>query len=125
MGTASVVSASNMFKSASAFNSAVPNFSNTLDNTSGMFQSATNFDQSTKDMVTSAVTDMSNMFNGAINYNSEIFSNTGLVTDVNNMFNSASNFNQMGVSSWTVTSVTGTRTSSSDGVNAADGMESM
>merc|ERR1712183_144477 len=60
------------------------------------------------------------MFNGAINYNSDIFTNTGLVTNMNNMFNSASNFNQMGVSNWIVTNVEGTNVATT-----VDGMQGM
>merc|ERR1719291_411677 len=57
-------------------------------------------------MVTNGVTDMTNMFSGAINYNNKIFDNVGSVNKMEYMFNSASSFNQGGISSWAVSQVT-------------------
>merc|ERR1712060_209183 len=75
------------------------------------FQGAIKFNQPTSSLVTGGVTDMSDMFNNAIDYNSAIFSSTGAVKDFNNMFNAANKFNQA-IGGWIVTNTaTGDATS--------------
>merc|ERR1711933_327195 len=49
---------------------------------------------------------MSNMFNGALNFNNKIFTSTSKVTNMMSMFQSASSFNQAAINNWTVSAVT-------------------
>merc|ERR1719401_3323748 len=72
----------------------------------GMFQNAINFNQPLDTMVTSGVSDMSYMFNGALNFNNKIFTSTSKVTNMMSMFQSASSFNQAAINNWSVSSVT-------------------
>merc|ERR1712003_312556 len=95
-----------MFKSAQSFNSKVPSFTNKVTDMSGMFQGAVDFNDVLDTMVTSGVKDMSNMFNAALNFNNKIFTSTTAVTNMNSMFMSASNFNQAAINNWTVNAVT-------------------
>ena len=112
-----VTDMSNMFKGASAFNNGDNgSFYFTVNTTtpvnmSGMFQDAVAFNQSintnTSNFVTSSVTDMSNMFNGAILFNDGNVSdfNVSSVTNMSGMFQDATAFDQP-LTSWDVSNVT-------------------
>jgi surface protein len=102
-----VTNMSGMFQSATNFNQNIGpwNTSNVTD-MSGMFFQATNFNQNIDPWNTSNVTNMSSMFFQATNFNQDIGSwNVSNVTDMSDMFYQATNFNQ-NIGSWNVSNVT-------------------
>ena len=73
---------------------------------SNMFNGAINFNQDISRWNTGNVTNMSGIFNSAINFNQNISNwNVTKVTDMSNMFNGAINFNQ-NISRWNTGNVT-------------------
>ncbi len=77
-----------------------------VTNMSNMFRHATNFNQDISSWNTSAVTTMLRVFQYATNFNQNISSwNTSSVTNMSYMFQYATNFNQ-NISTWNTSSVT-------------------
>lgn len=104
--TQSVVNMSGMFRSASTFNQPIGNW-NTGNVTSfnNMFEGASAFNQPIAGWVTQKVTNMGEMFFGAGAFNQSIGSwNTGNVTNMNGMFRKASAFNQA-IGAWNTSNV--------------------
>ncbi|WP_086228351.1 BspA family leucine-rich repeat surface protein [Campylobacter sp. P0109] len=102
-----VTNMSGMFQSATSFNQPLNDWDvSHVTNMSGMFQSATSFNQPLNDWDVSNVTNMSYMFADAVNFNSDISSwDVSHVTDMSSMFASAFNFNQP-LNDWNVSHVT-------------------
>ncbi|HAP96474.1 MAG TPA: hypothetical protein DCP54_12160, partial [Chryseobacterium sp.] len=103
-----VTDMSNMFQSCSSITS-IPNINqwdtSSVTNMSQMFSNAQNFNGDLSGWDTSAVTNMNQMFNYATKFNSDISKwNTGKVTDMGYMFTGANAFNQ-DISNWNVASV--------------------
>jgi len=75
---------------------------------SGMFQNATSFSYDLSSWKTTNVTDMSYMFNGAVNINTITIGywDTSKVTNMNHMFDYAYNFNCENLNSWDTSKVT-------------------
>ena len=77
-----------------------------VTNMSQMFNVATNFNQDISNWNVGNVTNMSHMFTGASNFNQDISNwDVGNVTNMSQMFRGASNFNQ-DISNWNAGNVT-------------------
>ena len=102
-----VTNMSGMFQSATNFNQDIGSWNvSNVTNMNGMFFQATNFNQNIGSWNVSNVTNMSGMFQLATNFNQNIGSwNTSNVTDMSSMFLSATNFNQ-DIGSWNTSKVT-------------------
>ena len=85
----------------------VPNtLPNTVTNISNMFDGASNFNQNISGWNVSNVTDMSSMFQTASKFNQAIgIWNVNNVTNMSNMFNNATNFNK-NIGGWNICNVT-------------------
>lgn len=82
-----------------------PNLAN-VTNMSQMFSGATNFNSDISDWDVSNITDMSFMFSGASSFNKDISNwDVSEVTTMNSMFESATSFNQ-DIGMWNVSNVT-------------------
>jgi len=93
--TSNITSMSGMFASATAFNQALSFGTSAVTNMDFMFQNATSFNQSLISFNTGQVTKMAFMFQNATSFNQSLSTfNTKNVTNMNSMFANASSFNQ-------------------------------
>jgi len=82
-----------------------PDLSGVTDMTS-MFNGATNFNSDISGWDVSTITDMNTLFYGALSFNQDIGNwHVSNVTDMSSMFNGASSFNQ-NISNWNISKVT-------------------
>ncbi|KAH8091448.1 peptide-aspartate beta-dioxygenase [Aureococcus anophagefferens] len=105
--TSSVTDMSGMFWSASSFNEAIGAWdTSSVTSMSGMFWSASAFDQDIGAWNTASVTDMSNMFGEASAFDQDIGAwDTSSVTDMSGMFYSTDAFDQ-DIGAWNTASAT-------------------
>ena len=102
MGMTSLFAA---FYNATNLISVSPTMTSTVTDMRSMFQGATSFNGDISDWNTSKVTKMGSMFQGATAFNSDVSSwNTAKVTDMQSMFSSASTFTS-DLSAWDVSHV--------------------
>ncbi len=108
--TSTVTNMSGMFSSASAFNQNISSWNTgAVTNMASLFGDAAAFNQDIGVWNTSSVTNMAAMFAGALVFNRNIGAwNTAAVTDMNSMFFSAYVFNQ-NISGWSTAAVTDMR----------------
>ena len=97
---------SNAFQSSTANPDLSGWITSAVTDLSNMFRAATSFNQNIGSWNTSAVTNMSSMFNGALSFNQNIDTwNTSAVTNMSDMFNGARSFNQQ-IGSWNTSAAT-------------------
>lgn len=105
--TGTITDMSGMFWSATLFNQPLNNWNTeNVVNMFNMFENAINFNADITTWTTGSVTNMGSMFRSANNFNQPIgIWNTSSVTDMTDMFRQASSFNQL-INGWDVSSVT-------------------
>ena len=106
LNTSTITNMSQMFVSATNFNSDVNFDTSSVTGMSAMFTSATRFNQPLSGWNVSACTNMSSMFSNASAFNQYIGDwDVSKVTVMSSMFNTASAFNQ-NINNWNVSKVT-------------------
>ena len=94
-GNLGITSVEGAFRDASNLVSAPDHLPANVTNTSLMFHTCTNFDQSVANFNTAAVTNMAYMFHTCTNFNQSVANfNTAAVTNMSEMFANCPNFNQ-------------------------------